>query len=312
MPYDSIISRTDAGALIPEEVSRDILQRVPEQSAALRLFRKKNMGTKQVRMPVKSALPTAYFRNGDTGLRQTTEVNWDNKYLNAEEIDCIVPIPETVLADVEMNIWDDIVPDVVEAVGITLDAAIFFGTNKPSSWGAAIVPAAATASNTVTHGTASQANGGIAKDISDVMGKVEGDGYDVNGFVATRAIRAALRAARDTTGQKLRDFASPTQIEDVEIAYPMRGLWPTGSGSVELIGGDFSQGILGERQDLTWRLLDQAPIFDNAGELQYNLAQQGMVALMVTARYAWEVPNPINRQNPTEGTRYPFATLLAA
>jgi HK97 family phage major capsid protein len=311
MPYDNLISRTDAQALIPEDVAYDILSRVPEQSAALSMFRKKNMGTKQTRMPVKSALPTAYFRNGDTGLRQTTEVNWDNRYLNAEEIDCIVPIPKTVLADIEMDVWDEIKPDIIEAVGLALDAAVFFGVNKPGSWGAAIVPGAATASNTVTHGTATQAQGGIAKDVSDVMAKVENDGYDVNGFVAVKAIKGALRSARDTTGQKLADV-SPTKIEDIDVRYPMAGQWATGSGAPEIIAGDFSQGIIGVRQDLEWTLLDQASIQDNTGAVIYNLPQQGMVALMVTARFAWEVPNPINRQNPTAGTRYPFATLLAA
>lgn len=306
--YDAIISRTDAAPLIPEEVAYDILSRVPEKSATLSTFRHKNMGRKQVRIPVKSALPTAYFRNGDTGLRQTTEVDWTNKYLNAEEIDCIVPIPRTVLDDVEMNIWDDIKPDIVEAIGLTIDAAILFGVNKPSSWDASIVAGAAAAGNTVTQG-ASQATGGIAKDVSDVMGRVEADGYDVNAFIAPRTLRSSLRAARDTTGQKLLDI-SPSAIEDTAITYGAAGQWPTGSGIAQLIAGDATQGIIGIRQDLEWQILDQAVIQDNTGAIVYNLPQQGMVAMMVTARFAWSVPNPINRQQPTEGSRYPFGVLL--
>jgi HK97 family phage major capsid protein len=308
--YDAIISRTDAAPLIPEEVSYDILSRVPEQSVALSTFRTKNMGRKQVRIPVKSALPTAYFRNGDTGLRQTTEIDWTNKYLNAEEVDCIVPIPKTVVADVEMNIWDDVKPDIIEAIGLTIDAAILFGTNKPSSWDAAIAVAAAAASNTVTRTTASQATGGIAKDISDVMAKVEAQGLDVNAFIANRTLRSKFRAARDTTGQKLLDV-SPKQIEDIDVKYGAPGTWPSGTGAAELFAGDATQGIIGVRQDLEWQILDQAVIQDNTGAIVYNLAQQGMVALMVTARFAWAVPNPINRTQPTEASRYPFGVLLA-
>lgn len=39
MPYNNVISRTDAAALIPEEVARLVTRGVVEQSAALRLFR---------------------------------------------------------------------------------------------------------------------------------------------------------------------------------------------------------------------------------------------------------------------------------
>ncbi|MCP5087417.1 MAG: phage major capsid protein, partial [Rhodobacteraceae bacterium] len=130
MPFNNLISRTDTDALIPETVSRTIIQHVPEQSAVLNLARRlPNMTTNQRRMPVLSILPTAYFVDGDTGLKQTTEVNWANKYLNAEEIACIVPIPESVLDDADYPIWSEVRPLVEEAIAVTIDAAILHGTN---------------------------------------------------------------------------------------------------------------------------------------------------------------------------------------
>lgn len=310
MPYDNIISRTDASALIPEEVASGILSSIPEQSAALSLFKRVNMSRKQQRLPVKSALPTAYFLNGDTALKQTTEASWDNVFLNAEEIACIVPIPEAVLDDVDHDIWADIKPDIVEAFGRTLDAAIFFGVNKPGTWPAAIAAGAAAAGNVVARGGNDATEGGVAADLNALMGAVEADGYDVSGIVADRTFRSRLRGARATDGQKLVDFTDGN-IEGIAPKYTMRGLWPSGASAAELFAGDFSQGILAVRQDITYKVLTESVIQDQDGTIVYNLAQQDMVALRAVMRVAFAVPNPINRANPTAGTRYPFAVLTS-
>src|SRR5690242_16641989 len=131
-----------------------MLRRATDDSAALRLFRRVPVGRAQVRMPVLSALPVGYFVNGDTGLKQTSEVNWTNKYLNIEEIATIVPVPDNVIADAEVDIWDEMQPYLVEAFYRCLDAAVFFGTNAPGTWPASIAAAATAAGNVVTAGTA--------------------------------------------------------------------------------------------------------------------------------------------------------------
>lgn len=310
MPYDNLISRSDAAALIPEDVAGSVLVGAREQSAALQLFRNVPMSTAQQRMPVISALPVAYFVNGDTGLKQTTEAAWANKFLNVEEIAAIVPIPEAVVDDTSFDTWGTIRPLLAEAVGRTLDAAVFFGTNKPASWPTDIVTAAIAAGNAVNRGTNNQAAGLIAGDINDVLATVEADGYDANGAIATRSMRGRLRTVRASDGTRLAEV-TPTEAYGVPIRYPMRGLWPTGSGAAEFVAGDFGEGILGVRQDLTYKLLDQAVIQDATGAIVFNLAQQDMVAMRVVARFAWQVANVINRDQPVEASRYPFGVLRA-
>jgi len=309
--YNNVISRTDAAALIPEDVTRDILKNVPQQSGALTLFRRApNMSSKQQRMPVLSALPIAYFVNGDTGLKQTTEVNWANKFLEAEEIATIVPVPDAVLDDADYDIWGESKPLIVEAIGRTLDAAIFFGVNKPSTWPASIVSIASAAGNTYARGTNNAAAGGIAEDINQVMALVETDGFDVNGVIANRTMRGRLRGARNAQGDSNTEV-SASEVYGETVEYPMRGLWPTGVSAAEMIMGDFTQGIIAIRQDITWKILDQAVIQDNTGAIIYNLAQQDMVAMRVVFRAAFQVSNAINYDQPSEAARSPWGLLLS-
>jgi HK97 family phage major capsid protein len=317
MPYSNIISRSDVAALIPEDVASDIIKRLPEQSAALTLFRRVTMSRAQQRMPVMAALPVAYFVNGDTGLKETSEAGWTNKYLNVEEVACIVPVPEAVLDDAAYDIWTETRPFIIEAIGRTVDAAIFFEVNKPATWPTGIVAGAVASGNTVTAGTAPAAEGGVYGDISAAYATVEDDGYDVNGVVASRKYRGLLRNARATTGEQLGGDAaapgaqvSPSEAYGVAIQYPMRGLWPTGAGAAEMVVGDFAEGILGVRQDITWKLLDQAVIQDGTGAIQYNLAQQDAVAMRVVFRCAFEVagtPTP-----EAVAGAYPFGVVVGA
>jgi HK97 family phage major capsid protein len=313
VPYTNVISRTDVQALIPETVSNEMLTNLADQSAALALMRRIPISTNQTRFPVLAALPTAYFVNGDTGLKQTTEVNWDNKYLNVEELAAIVPIPESVLDDTSFDVWGSVRPLLEQAIGRALDAAVFFGTNKPASWPDAIVPAAVAAGNTAVRGTSTQAQGGIAQDINLLMGTVESDGFDVNGFVTARTFRSVLRGARASDGQKLLDVSNDN-VEGVRVVYAMPGLWPTAVSTARMIAGDWTQAILGVRQDFTYKILDQAVITDGGSPpvIQYNLAQQDMVALRVVFRVAYQVANTLNYQQAVEADRFPFGVLLAA
>lgn len=309
MPYTNIISRTDADALIPEEVSNEMLTGIEGQSAALELFRRIPVGTNQVRFPVLSALATAYFVTGDTGLKQTTEMGWTNKYLDVEEIACIVPIPQNVLDDATFDIWGEVRPGVEEAVARTLDAAIFFGVNKPASWPTDVVAAAVAAGNVIARGANNAAAGGVAQDLSDLMATLESDGFNPTGAAANPLFRRYVRANRDTTGQLLGDV-TVNDFWGVPVVYPMPGLWPTGVSAAEVIMGDFNrQFVIGVRKDFTYTIATEGVIQDNTGAIVYNLFQQDMVAMRVVFRAGWQVANVINRQQPTEGDRYPAAVL---
>jgi HK97 family phage major capsid protein len=285
-------------------------------SATLQTFRRVPVAAGQVRFPILSALPVAYWVNGDTGLKQTTEEQWNNKFLNIEEMAVIVPVPENVLDDVgdagDFDLWGEIQPDVEIAIGRTLDSAVFFGTNAPGTFPTDIHTDAAARGFTYAE-AGTQAAGGIQDDIDATIALLEPAGFDPSHIVANRTLRSKLRRARSTIGERLTGVNPDiTQYLDLDINYPMRGLFPTGAGRVEAFIGDFSEFVVGVRKDISFKLLDQAVIQDNTGAIIYNLPQQDMVAMRFTFRVGWQVSNRIRYDQPNEALRYPVATLTSA
>lgn len=310
MPYNSQIDRTGAQALVPEDASREIIQGVPEQSAIMRLARRlPNMSTDQRRMPVLSNLLTAYFVTGDTGLKQTTQAAWENKYINAEELAVIVPIPENVLADTNYDVWGEIRPRIMEAFGYAFDQAVMYGTNAPDDWPTDLLAGAVAAGNSVTLGTGADLYDDIMG-VGGVISKVEDDGYMVTGHVGAMSMRSRLRGLRDANGVPIfvRTMQGATQYEldGAPMEFPSSVI----AGSSLLLSGDFKQVVYSIRQEITYKMLTEAVITDAAGNIVINLAQQDMVALRAVMRLGWQLPNPLNRYQQTEASRYPIAALL--
>lgn len=328
MPYSNIIARSgsnppamiadDASALIKEDVAQEIIQGVLVKSAVLQLMSTRDMGTKQTRLPVLSAKPISYFVSGDTGLKQTTEVNWTNVYLNAEEVACIVPIPQALLDDASYDLWAALKPQIIESMAIALDNAVLFGVNAPSSWPSSVAVGAVAAANTVTRG----AGVDVAADLNTAMSTVEADGYVNDGWVIRPTLKGVLRGLRAATTNEL-IFQSETQ--GVEKATFGGYIWGErafismagftafnsigGAGYYEAITGDWSQGIIGIRQDITMKVFDTGVLTDAGGLVTYNLLQQDMVALRVVARYGYAVPNPVNLVQPVAASRWPWAVV---
>lgn len=316
MPYTDYISRDDAAALIPEEVSSEIIQGLQEESVIMRLGRKlANMSRKQFRMPVLSLFPTAYFVDvapEDKALKQTTDINWANKYINAEEIAVVVPIPDAVLEDTDYSIWGEAKPLIAAEFGRVFDDAVLFGTGAPATWPTDVLASCvATGNNTVTLGVGAD----IYEDIFDVDGviaAVEADGYMHNGAAAAISMRARLRGLRDADGNLIftrsAQDGTPYTLDGEAMFFPRNGCWDV--TQAHLILGDWQQLVYSLRQDLTFKIFTEGVVQDAAGNIVYNLMQQDMVALRATLRIGWQVPNPINRLNEVEATRYPFAALI--
>lgn len=323
MAYNNLITRDNVDPLVPEDVSNELLAAIGSGSFVLKLARRlKNMSTSVRRLPVLSALPEVYFV-GEAGrspqtfdeVKQTTGAEWGNKFLNVEELACIIPIPENVLDD-GGDFFADLKPEIVAAFGTKIDSAILFGESNvtvPVAWPDGVVTGMP-ADHLVTLGEV----GDLYDDIFGVGGvisKVEEDGYFVNGMISAMGLRAQLRGLRDgTTGAPLFNAtlqaATPYSLDGQQLEFPTNGAFDTTLAT--LIAGDWRQLVWAMRKDITYKVLTEGVITDNSTPrvIIHNLAQDDMVALRVTFRMAWQLPNPTNRLSPVDAERYPFSALV--
>ena len=295
------IVRNDVDALIETQVASEIFEGTIRESKALQLFRRlPNATSDKTKIRVLDSLPIAYFvdETSNNGRKKITKLAWDKVFINIAELAVIVPIKENLLNDTSIDLWAEIKPRVVEAFARKIDDAIFFGTDKPTEWRAGLVPSVISVGAEVD-----ETNNGLYSDINDVMTKVEESGYEVNGLLGGVGLKGKFRMMTDTTGQPL----NTTEIGSLKRYYMDNGVWDKTKST--LIAGDFKQAVYQIRQDVTYKVLTEAIIQDPSdGSIIYNLAQDDMVALRVTMRLGWAIPNPVNAENETS-SRFPFASL---
>lgn len=314
MPVN-ITNREDAEAIIREQVVSTIFQDAPKQSVFMSMARKlPNMTSNQTRIRVLDFLPTAYWVDGDTGMKQTTKQAWDNVYLNAAELAVIVPIPEAVLDDAEFDIFGEVTPRVNEAIGQRVDSAVIFGVNRPVNWQNDIITLARQAGNNVATPSSNADYFNLIMAENGVIAKVEEDGYMCTGALSSMSMRAKLRGIRANDGTPIfkSDMQGATQyaLDGAPLYFPRNGAFD--NTVAQLVVGDFEQAVYAIRQDVTVKILDQGVIQDpESKEIVYNLAQQDMVALRIVFRMGWALPNPATRMNE-DRTGCPFAYLEPA
>ncbi len=316
------ITRADALALIAQQDMNELWQDAAKASTALRSFRRVRMTKKQAKVAVLDTYPAApaggAWIDGDTGRKPTLEMAWANKFLEVEEIAGIVPIPENVLDDADVDLWSEIRPRIGEYVGYHIDLAVFLGINAPASWPDSLAEGAVAAGNVLDlstyEGLGTQADGyDLGGAFSELLGLVEDDGHDSNIVWTKKTMRRRLRKLRDGNGNLiysdgLKGTESGPSIWGTDLDFlPNAAL--DEDANLLAIAGDKSKAILGVRQDLEFKFLDQATLTDGAGNVLVSLAEQDMVALRFKMRVAFQVADPVTWEGGAGA--YPFAVMVA-
>lgn len=322
--FNSLISRGNVA--VSSDALNQVFQEAAGQSVVFSLGRQlRNMTANELTLNVLSALPTVYFV-GEKGasptgtfshLKQTTTAEWEGVTLTAGELAVIVPIPQSVLDDADFPVLDEVRPLLTEAIAAKVDASVLFGT--PATDVPAAFPSGVFTGMPAAHKIASTSLGDIYNVIlgpSGTYSHVEMDGYMVNGNIAAPVMKGRLRGLRDGSGGSVGMPVFNVQPNNAQFRYELDGV-PTmidTLGSIDtskalMISGDWSRLVWSVRQDVRFDRFDSGVITDASGVIIHNLLQEDLVALRVTFRFGWQLPNPINRINSTAATRYPFAAV---
>lgn len=307
--YDEGITRDVSGdPLVPAPVAAEIIKELPQSSAVLNLARKVPMSTKTNKMPVLSVMPTAYWVDGDVGLKQSTRADWGGVTLTAEELAVLVPIPDSYIDDSQIPIWEEVRPLLVEAIGAAFDAAALFGTDAPSSFPDGVYLHALAAGNQVVvdHGDTD-----LAENVAEVAELVAADGFNVNGFASRPGLKWRLARLRSAEGIPIYQPNLQDSVGGNLYGFPLREVgtdaWDT--SEAELILGDWRKAIAGVRKDITFTKHTDGVISDGDGVVVYNAMQQDSTIYRAVFRGAFALANPATRTG--SGTKSPFGVVQA-
>jgi HK97 family phage major capsid protein len=294
-----------AAALEKPAIVESIIQETAKTSIAMQQFTPIRMGARQHRFPLLSALPTAGWvgesATDPDGVKPTTNIAWEDKYITAAEIACIVPIHENVFEDSSIKIWDTVTPLVTEEFGRVLDLATLFGVNKPNTWDdEAIVPAAIAAGNVVKENEGNDPG----DDFNLLFGKVEDHGFNVDEIWATNALKTKLRGMRSADGipiyvDSIREDNTVGSVYGVPVVTSANGAWDKTKALA--IAGSKRNAFIGIRSDIQMKLLTEATVGG------VNLAERDMIAMRFKFRVGFATTVPFNREHGFN--RYPFAVL---
>lgn len=305
--YTNIIGRASVSdAMLPPEISKEIIQEAPKSSIVLSRARRVALTKKEGKQPVLSTLPSAYWINGDTGLIQTSDADWGDLTITAEDMGLIIPIPLNVLNDTDVPLWEEVKPLMGEAVGLKVDQSALFGEDKPDTWPEAIVPSAIKAGNKVERGK----NADLGADVAE-LGKILAEqGYGVNGFASKPGMQWELIGLRNAQGDPIYTQSLSGKPESGLYGFPLNeadnGSWD--AAVAELLAADWNKMVVGIRQDISYDLYKEGVISDSNGKIVLNLMQQRCAAMVVTMRVGFQVAVPVTRL----GGKYPAGVIVPA
>ena len=274
------ISTNRTNITLPSEVSQEIMQKMQEQSAIMKLARKVALPGRGLSIPVITGDPTAAWV-AETGAKAVSNPSLSTKLMQAYKLAVIVPFSDEFRRDAAA-LYDAIVARLPGALAYQFDQTVVGATEKPGENFDNF--AACTAQSLIASGGHTAYKGLVAAyaDIADHKGAL-------NAFALSPAAEGILLGSVDSTGRPLFvNSAAEGAIPRILGAAVSsgRGLYKagvapvgTGAGTPAIVGiaGDWTQAMFGTVEGVQIRFADQTGLTINS--TQVNLWEHNMFAV---------------------------------
>ena len=278
------INRTTNSMALPSDISSEILQKVQQESAIMRLARHIELPGRGVTIPVITGDPTAEWVS-ETGVKPVSNGTPGTKLMQAFKIAVIETFSKEFVRDIPA-LYDALVQRLPAALGGVFDSTIIGATQAPSQTNFD------TFSNCTTQSILN-ANNGTYLGLVAADAAIASQGGVMNGLALGAQARALLLTATDTTNRPLFLASANDGVVDKVLGvstYFNKNLYKAGTAAVGQtagtpaivgIAGDWSQAMYGTVNGVEISVTDTASLTVGSGNdaTTINLWQQNMIAV---------------------------------
>lgn len=266
--------------VLPTAISKEVIQKMQDQSAVMQLARKIALPGNGLTIPVITGDPEAAWVE-ETGAKPVSNPSLEKKVMQAYKLAVIVPFSNEFKRDLAA-LYTQIVLRLPGALGLKFDQTVIGAAEKPGENFDNF--ASATAQSIVAASNHTAYNGLVA-----AFTDIANHGGELNGFALSPAATGILLDAADGNGRPL--FVNSV----AEGAIPLvlgaktmkgRGMYKAGAAGVGTaagtpavvgVAGDWNQAMYGTVEGVKIDFSDQATL--TVGTQQINLWQNNMFAV---------------------------------
>ncbi len=248
----ALVEGTDSegGYLVPEELRSEIFRILPDLAIMRKLGRVLPMSTDTLRLNSLTARPVAYW-TGEYASKSTTSAEFGQVTLTPNDLVCLLPVSDQLLADANIDLVSFIISLFTEAIALAEDKAFFTGSGTGQPRG-------------INQESLSSVAAGGSLSFDNVIALIDATPSSVSGlakaaFVGHKHVKSIMRGIKDSNGNFIwRDGGTAPgggsqtgRLPNTLYGYDF--FEQNDLNQSELYFGDWSNYIIGDRQTISVR-----------------------------------------------------------